>query len=761
MKRIFYGFELTLPEGTKYIFGNTPSSIEFTNKYLNTIWSYHKDNTANVWHLTKIISPSKQTIDFSYDRGVIVMQQINYEEFSVFWERRRSKIGQHGFFFKGLPILFYPVYLKEIKCSKAKIVFERSLSKQLDYHMRWAYDLERGYDDLYSHYAFDQFHWYKLDGFTVYDPKDKAVRKINFSYQDQEDKRLFLQAVSIGDKKYQLKYNTLELPGYNGRELDHWGYYNGRDFFQSYSFTDARGRLKSLEAIKNDLKNNYPSSRAPDAYYAQAGILTRIIYPTGGFINFTYELNDHIYIVDKYPSVNNGNPYFSLRYKIGKGGGLRIKQMTAYEKDGKKSLDKEFIYRRDYLSGGTRSSGTLAGESIYFEQGNASHGDFWVWTNSAREILNTTSGNMVTYSEVVEKDRLNGGGIVYKYTNHDQLAYRDHLADIYISFNHLPYRYAAYNKNVERGNLLEKIVFDKDRKVVRKEKYTYKKLDTWQSSTVRAYDRQNQQYLSLRRLQVGGSEVIIPPSFNQRVSAYKIFTYTPLLSSKEITEYFHGRALTTENHYFYNYDPPILKKQTTTNSKNQIIETTYQYAHDLSDQRLIDENRIVAPLKTTVKKGGKVLSQQQTKYGSFGSLYLPQFVLAKKGSVALSETRDKKITYDRYDAKGNLLQYHTENGLTTSILWDRTGEYPIAKVEGAAYSQISRYQSHPEDLRTALPKARVTTYTYQPLVGITSITKPNGQKERYEYDEFNRLKTVKDHQGKILRQYEYHYRNSK
>ena len=73
--------------------------------------------------------------------------------------------------------------------------------------------------------------------------------------------------------------------------------------------------------------------------------------------------------------------------------------------------------------------------------------------------------------------------------------------------------------------------------------------------------------------------------------------------------------------------------------------------------------------------------------------------------------------------------------------------------ETALRSALDSLRSHPE-----LSGAMVTTYTYDPLVGVTSITDPRGRTTYYEYDEFNRLRQARDQEGHILSQNAYHYR---
>lgn len=70
---------------------------------------------------------------------------------------------------------------------------------------------------------------------------------------------------------------------------------------------------------------------------------------------------------------------------------------------------------------------------------------------------------------------------------------------------------------------------------------------------------------------------------------------------------------------------------------------------------------------------------------------------------------------------------------------------------GAGSTYVDEVRLYPE-------KAFMTTYTYDPLLGITSVTDRNNKTTYYSYDAIGRLQLVRDPDGKIVSNKVYHYK---
>jgi len=246
-----------------------------------------------------------------------------------------------------------------------------------------------------------------------------------------------------------------------------------------------------------------------------------------------------------------------------------------------------------------------------------------------------------------------------------------------------------------------------------------------------------------------------------------------------------GSSVQKQTNYYYNYNHHYQTvRNAGVNSKGDSLITDFYYPPDIAnptavEQALIDSNRISTPLKveTIVKShtSGAELSRAThvTKFKSWGNnIIAPELLQTSYNSAPL----DTETRFFSYDAYGNPTEAAAKNGIHIAYLWGYGGQYPVAKVSGSDYNTVKGFINQTmldnafsytdEQIRTELNKiriglagqsAQVTTYTYSPLLGMTSETDPSGKTTYYEYDSFGRLKLIRDEDGKILKQYDYQY----
>jgi hypothetical protein len=331
------------------------------------------------------------------------------------------------------------------------------------------------------------------------------------------------------------------------------------------------------------------------------------------------------------------------------------------------------------------------------------------------------------------------------------------------------------------GRLDKKIVKDQVNTTIEKQKNGYLKIQNPDASKY-VYTLESKYLMEIRSSNsgstAGGCASIYPIPKNRFSTAWR--TIRPnnyKLEKEEITNYFKADSLAQATSYNYNLGTGATTSQTTTNSNNETLESKYFYPQDLPSEPfvtdLIAKNMIAIPLKTESYKNTEKLSEKLTEYTKTAdNLLLPKFIYANKGTATIDKNRDRKITFDQYDDKGNTLQYTQESGVPVTIIWGYNKTLPVAKIENATYAQVEALlggagfvvtdglsATQETALRTGLPNAMVTTYTHIPLVGVSTITDPKGDKITYEYDGFNRLKWVLDKNGNKLSENEYHYKN--
>jgi len=122
--------------------------------------------------------------------------------------------------------------------------------------------------------------------------------------------------------------------------------------------------------------------------------------------------------------------------------------------------------------------------------------------------------------------------------------------------------------------------------------------------------------------------------------------------------------------------------------------------------------------------------------------------------VPISYSYNYHFTKPVIEAKG--VHVNTLNNVVSLLNLDQT----LLQVGALLLpGQRSQWKTFNETLRSnqSLKGALITTYTYIPMIGMTSSTDPSGITTYYEYDKLGRLIYIRDKNYNIVKKYDYHY----
>jgi len=411
------GFTMIDSKGIKYTFGNpdaereNDNAIEFSRLGHDVISAdpYLFDNRdismekkyleATTWHLTSIESPKGYSIKLKYERDYYVTK-FRFTDFAYYYWHKCS--GGTGNFSFGMGYsksacwrdAFRSVFingsvLSQIEFPDGKAVFINSeATEQLDYGFDEfgltnesyanSYNLPFKHLNQFFHYpdiafantenagtlgAFENYRPHKVDDIYIYDSFNNLVRYINFNYTNNRSTRLKLLSLTVSGTdggpaslKYGFEYNPEPLPPYLMNMTDYYGFYNGKKLFEGFNVIE--GHLTKNPAY-------YETTKQPDFNYAKAEILTKIIYPTGGYSEFEYEPHDFGKVYHSYPSFSAFPVNRDTHITKDDAGGLRIKSVKNYGNDNKLIKSTEYVYKTET----NVSSGVLAyGRPDYVEK---------------------------------------------------------------------------------------------------------------------------------------------------------------------------------------------------------------------------------------------------------------------------------------------------------------------------------------------------------------------------------------------------------
>lgn len=744
----------------------------------------------SAWLLSDMISSNKQdSIHFRYISGSGNTDSY-YSDYMTLDDNATGSYGganSTGSYFSD----FSTVYtnwqqMTQIEFRNGKVVFEAAPESRSDFG---------GYNIQLQ----NRINAIKIYSLNQTDNSYTLIKTIQFFHSyfingsDTYTKRLKLDSVQIKmsngsiAQTYKFDYNAnVSLPINTSRMKDFWGYFNNInniDPFGNPTMIPRTQVIYNTSGFGNSyvwIGGDHINARDPDPYYMQAYILQKISFPTGGYTQFEYETN-------KYIDDNSAVKY---------AGGLRIKSIKSYTDISATPIVKSYAYGVNE-SGYGRRNFTLE-DHLYMTSQNVKRlsstqngiCDGYGTKTTRTYFSNPTydlepyDGSPVAYTTVTEyigDGSTSSGKTIYQFSD------KSDLSQNLIGYN----KPVLWSYHFERGLLTNKLDY---------------KRNPDNSYSLVSENRKRYQYFPFQSTSTGIGLVVLKTDIVEGYSGLSFGTYCgdPQYSAGSDSyayKYNNYNIVTGDNKLVadtlityhqtdpskynsilsnYSYDDVThlqLTQTQTTNSKNQLISSSFSYPHNynsypytaMTNNHIF--NKVINNAKSNSSSG--FLSGQTNNYSAFsGFNFLPSSIDNQIGNYS-PETR---AYFTQYDSYGNVLEQRKAGDLNEVYLWSYNSMYPVAKIVGsslaavtsivsqsqidAAVSSDANMRSVLNNLRTGLPTAFVTTYTYAPLVGLTSQTDPAGKTTYYEYDGLGRLSILRDQDLNILKKYEYNYATS-
>ena len=544
---------------------------------------------------------------------------------------------------------------------------------------------------------------------------------------------------SYVDESYQS--DILKLSGYC---IDHWGYFNGKYMNQSLYPSELKEIISNK--IHSTLFNWYYvkwADRSYDFNYAKKFALEKVVFPTKGYVKYDYE---------------SANEY-----------GIRVNHIE--ENDGTKSAHRYYSY---------------AARSPY--KPNYSYTEYYI--NFWCKILGIHPYNHIITFPVYTMSTLDYGDDVVVYNSEVTELY----GDLSGSEGKIEYVYQLFSYPFNKPVLTEKHYLDSNSKTVKTEKFGYSEKELGSVT-----------YWTIPEMvttgMIVGTEWCYTPEAPSSCQPYEpLYGYPYILGSfsaylsqihaiwlslsrKEITE--NGVTSYVEYHYRPLASQGMLPidcnvvETLSSGSNGANLKTVYKYPNDTNtdpiSKSMIARNMIGVILEQSDYKGNTPLLTSKYIYYTWPNSQI-KLQMMKKENQQNSWTEWQCYNYDNF---GNQLYISHNDADQIVYLWSYNYQYPIAEIKGATYADVKAALGNYTDtqvetlaaqatpnvisidsqLRTYFKDkpALVTTYTYQPLVGMLTITDPRGVVTKYDYDSFGRLIKITQ-ADKVIETYDYHYR---
>lgn len=277
-------WKITTAEGTKYYFDDYETSEPVSYSNNGTFPVIRNERYISSWYLSKIVSVNNQdTIFFEYDS-----YPLNYN----------YQVSQTGYPISQVHTRIYLVgkRLSKIRSKGYTINFNAGGYRR-DYSgdkVLESVEIFNQENSLLKRFHFS-YSYFTPSGTTVFDLNYTPQSGHGGISQHDTEKRLKLELVYESNNEgsmppYIFEYeSSVFLPDRFSYAVDHWGFFNGRT-----SNTSLLSKVKEIRVV-NDVETlvvHEGANREANPSTVTAGVLKRIQYPTGGYIDFHFEPNE-------------------------------------------------------------------------------------------------------------------------------------------------------------------------------------------------------------------------------------------------------------------------------------------------------------------------------------------------------------------------------------------------------------------------------------------------------------------------------------
>jgi len=541
------------------------------------------------------------------------------------------------------------------------------------------------------------------------------------------------------------------------------------------SITDIVGAIRHF--VFNGITEDFieGSNQNPDIDCAKLYSLKEIHYPTGGSTLFEYELNYYL------KTASSGeDPGEGLRY----GGGLRLKRMTSLNQ-----FSEPFIVEYDYDLSGVVTNQQKWNTPYLYLPGSTGPQTYGRCLNIVHHTAPVMNSNPVSYRRVYEK--YPEGAIEYGYITayNFPATYESWYLGYFPGCPPLTFEPMSWSCSIfpftsgwqERPFYTSLLSY----------KATYNDRNIFDNHTIVELERYLYDYIDGGYIYgMEGHRWDETCNDNIRANIYRIPVGKSLKKEKILTNYYHRSPdiideVIDSTKYTYNIDFELVKKIERVQSDGKRLVTQYSYPFDIENPNLIFTKQEV--LDSLISKNlfnlllieesfidDEKISGTINVYDFMDDNYKDILCLRAKYRLVNNEY-NKELNFDSHDIHGNLMQYNFQNDKKITFLWGYNFLFPVCKIEnveyttvvnqlGCSYNELQTKSSQEltvifNSLREnpAMQQSQIYSYTYLPLIGITSMTNPANITTYYQYDEFGRLIDVLDHEKYLTHHYEYNY----